>query len=108
MLDTAGDRNAELADAAKEALATLPGKEIDRGMPAATVAASYDSAAADITQQTFASDRFRVYTNADPIGTELGGTLKNVMAIAVGVCDGLELTGHALVIRNLLRRDVQL
>ena len=79
-------------------------KEIARGMPAATVVASYDPSAADIAQQTFASERFRVYTNADPIGTELGGTLKNVMAIAVGVCDGLELGTNAksaLITRGL-------
>ena len=79
-------------------------KEIDRGLPAATVAASHDPIAADVTQQTFASERLRVYTNTDPIGTELGGTLKNVMAIAVGVCDGLQLGTNAksaLITRGL-------
>ena len=40
---------------------------------------------------TFAADQFRFYTNTDPLGTELGETLKNVMAIAVEVCDGLQL-----------------
>jgi len=70
-------------------------KEIDRGLPAATVVASHDAAAAATVQQIFAVDRFRVYTNADPLGTELGGTLKNVMAIAVGVCDGLQLGTNA-------------
>ncbi len=70
-------------------------KEIDAGLPAATVVASSDTAAAERAQQLFSSDRFRVYTNNDPIGTELGGTLKNVIAIAVGVCDGLNLGTNA-------------
>jgi len=70
-------------------------QEIMNGLPAATVAASevFESAAA--VQQVFSSDRFRVYTNTDPLGTELGGTLKNVIAIAVGVCDGLNLGTNA-------------
>lgn len=70
-------------------------KEIDMGLPAATVVASHDEAAAQLVQRVFASDRFRVYTNTDPLGTELGGTLKNVIAIAVGVCDGLQLGTNA-------------
>jgi glycerol-3-phosphate dehydrogenase (NAD(P)+) len=70
-------------------------KEIDQGLPAATVVASVNGIAANVVQQVFASERFRVYTNADPIGTELGGTLKNVIAIAVGVCDGLCLGTNA-------------
>lgn len=70
-------------------------KEIDLGLPAATVVASQNGAAAAYVQSVFSSDRFRVYTNADPIGTELGGTLKNVIAIAVGVCDGLQLGTNA-------------
>lgn len=70
-------------------------KEIAQGLPAATVVASLDIAAAQRVQAVFASDRFRVYTNTDPIGTELGGTLKNVIAIAAGVCDGLHLGTNA-------------
>ncbi|NCJ08344.1 NAD(P)H-dependent glycerol-3-phosphate dehydrogenase [Synechococcales cyanobacterium C] len=70
-------------------------KEIERGMPAATVVASEDQAAAETVQQQFASEAFRVYTNPDRLGTELGGTLKNVIAIAVGVCDGLKLGDNA-------------
>jgi glycerol-3-phosphate dehydrogenase (NAD(P)+) len=70
-------------------------QEIERGLPAATVAASENSQAALRIQEVFASELFRVYTNEDPIGTELGGTLKNVMAIAVGVCDGLGLGTNA-------------
>ena len=64
-------------------------KEIDKELPAATIAASRDMKAAETIQEAYSSDIFRVYTNTDPIGTELGGTLKNVMAIASGVCDGL-------------------
>lgn len=70
-------------------------KEIEKGLPAATVVASKDRSAADKIQEMFASDIFRVYVNSDPLGTELGGTLKNVMAIAAGVCDGLHLGTNA-------------
>ncbi|MGB3492313.1 MAG: NAD(P)H-dependent glycerol-3-phosphate dehydrogenase [Elainellaceae cyanobacterium] len=70
-------------------------KEIDQGLPAATVVACEDESAAEKVQTIFASDSFRVYTNTDPLGTELGGTLKNVIAIAVGVCDGLSLGTNA-------------
>ena len=66
-------------------------KEIQKGLPAATVVASKNLAAAEQVQAIFASETFRVYVNSDPLGTELGGTLKNVMAIAAGVCDGLQL-----------------
>ncbi|QFZ92368.2 NAD(P)H-dependent glycerol-3-phosphate dehydrogenase [Synechococcus elongatus] len=70
-------------------------KEIAQGLPAATVIASRDRQAATVVQQAFANDRFRVYTNRDPLGTELGGALKNVIAIAVGACDGLSLGANA-------------
>lgn len=70
-------------------------QEIDQGLPAATVVACKDESAAEQVQTIFASDVFRVYTNTDPLGTELGGTLKNVIAIAVGVCDGLNLGTNA-------------
>ncbi|MEM6590482.1 MAG: NAD(P)H-dependent glycerol-3-phosphate dehydrogenase [Cyanobacteria bacterium P01_C01_bin.73] len=70
-------------------------KEIDNRLPAATVAASASEAAAEAVQTIFASDIFRVYTSPDPLGAELGGTLKNVIAIAVGVCDGLNLGTNA-------------
>ncbi len=81
------------------AVAVLSGpnlsKEIEGGLPAATVLASEDQAAAETVQQLFSSDQFRVYTSPDPLGAELGGTLKNVIAIAVGVCDGLNLGTNA-------------
>jgi len=79
-------------------------KEILAGLPAATVVASNDREAAKLAQTAFNSARFRVYTNADPLGVELGGTLKNVIAIAAGACDGLQLGTNAkaaLVTRGL-------
>ncbi len=78
-------------------------KEIAQGLPAATVVAG-DMAAAAIVQTIFSSTRFRVYTNDDRLGVELGGALKNVMAIAVGACDGLNLGTNAksaLITRGL-------
>jgi glycerol-3-phosphate dehydrogenase (NAD(P)+) len=78
--------------------------EIQRGLPAATVAASQDLAAAAVIQAIFASPRLRVYTNPDRLGVELCGALKNVIAIAVGTCDGLALGTNAksaLITRGL-------
>ncbi|PSF35316.1 NAD(P)H-dependent glycerol-3-phosphate dehydrogenase [Aphanothece hegewaldii CCALA 016] len=69
--------------------------EIEQNLPAATVVSSHDTQAAEAIQLIFSSDTFRVYVNSDPLGTELGGTLKNVMAIASGVCDGLNLGTNA-------------
>jgi len=63
--------------------------EVARGMPTAIVAASRDSAAAYQAQQLFNGPTFRVYTSTDILGVELGGALKNVIAIAAGVGDGL-------------------
>lgn len=79
-------------------------KEIQQGLPAATVVASQTAAAAETVQLALSSTCFRVYTNSDPLGVELGGTLKNVIAIAVGACDGLQLGANAkaaLVTRGL-------
>lgn len=70
-------------------------QEIVQGLPAATVVASQDLNAAQTVQSIFASDSFRVYVNQDPLGTELGGTIKNVIAIASGVCDGMNLGTNA-------------
>ena len=79
-------------------------KETARGLPTAVVVASHDAAAAKSVQEAFATDRFRVYTSDDVIGVELGGALKNVIAIAAGCCDGLGF-GHntraALITRGL-------
>lgn len=63
--------------------------EVARGMPTAIVAASEDSDARHVVQELFHQSRFRVYRSADLIGVELGGALKNIIAIAAGVCDGL-------------------
>jgi glycerol-3-phosphate dehydrogenase (NAD(P)+) len=79
-------------------------KEVARGDPTAVTVASTDSALARAVQQAFNDSRFRVYTNDDVIGVELGGALKNIIAIAAGVCDGVGL-GHnsraALITRGL-------
>jgi len=79
-------------------------KEVARGDPTAVTVASSDSELARVVQQAFNSSRFRVYTNDDVTGVELGGALKNIIAIAAGVCDGLQL-GHnsvaALITRGL-------
>jgi len=79
-------------------------KEVARGDPTAITIASKDAQLAQTVQQAFSDPRFRLYTNEDVIGVELGGSLKNVIAIAAGVCDGLGL-GHnsaaALITRGL-------
>ena len=64
-------------------------EEIARRLPASLVAASTDVAAAEQVQRMFSTDRFRVYTNRDLLGVELAGALKNVMAVAAGISDGL-------------------
>jgi glycerol-3-phosphate dehydrogenase (NAD(P)+) len=79
-------------------------KEVARGDPTAVTVASTDSELARVVQDAFNDSRFRVYTNDDVIGVELGGALKNIIAIAAGVCAGLGL-GHnsaaALITRGL-------
>ncbi len=79
-------------------------KEVARGDPAAIAMASKDSELTETVQREFSDPRFRIYTNDDVVGVELGGALKNVIAIAAGVCDGLGL-GHnsvaALITRGL-------
>lgn len=81
------------------AVAVLSGpnlsKEIEQGLPAATVIACENETAAEAVQHIFASENFRTYRSTDPLGAELGGTLKNVIAIAVGVCEGLNLGANA-------------
>jgi glycerol-3-phosphate dehydrogenase (NAD(P)+) len=91
-----------------KALAVLSGpsfaKEISRGLPAAVVAASDHEATAKLAQSLLSTSTFRVYAGRDPLGVELGGGIKNVIAIAAGVVDALGL-GHnalaALVTRGL-------
>jgi glycerol-3-phosphate dehydrogenase (NAD(P)+) len=71
-------------------------REVAAGLPATVVVASQDADAARQAQRAFASPHFRVYTNDDVAGVELGGALKNIIAIAAGICDGLELGSNAL------------
>ncbi|MEQ8718459.1 MAG: NAD(P)H-dependent glycerol-3-phosphate dehydrogenase [Acidimicrobiales bacterium] len=79
-------------------------KEILAGDAAASVIAMSDDAVAAVVQQVFASPRFKVYTNHDVVGCELGGALKNVYAIASGMADGLgtgDNTRAAVITRSL-------
>lgn len=79
-------------------------KEVAKGDPTAITIASTDQNLAATVQQEFSDPRFRVYTNDDVVGVELGGALKNIIAIAAGVLFGMEL-GHntvaALITRGL-------
>ena len=79
-------------------------KEVSRGLPAAVVAASYDPDTAKQAQRLLNTSILRVYAGNDPLGVEVGGAIKNVIAIAAGVVDGLGL-GHnamaAVVTRGL-------
>ncbi len=79
-------------------------EEVSRGLPSATVAASVDHDTARQVQEAMMGPYFRVYTNPDLTGVELGGALKNVIALGAGILDGLELGDNikaALVTRGL-------
>ncbi len=79
-------------------------EEVGRGIPTAVVVAAKDHALAAIAQKAFMNERFRIYTHDDLIGVELGGALKNVIAIAAGACDGIgfgDNTKAALCTRGL-------
>jgi glycerol-3-phosphate dehydrogenase (NAD(P)+) len=78
--------------------------EVRGGKPAAILAASRDPEAARRVQEAFSTERFRVYTSGDVVGVELGTALKNVVALAAGILDGLDLgqnTRGALLTRGL-------
>ncbi len=78
--------------------------EVARGMPTAVVAASANEGAAGTVQRALSSTAFRVYTNDDVAGVEVGGALKNVMAVATGIAEGVGLglnTRAALITRGL-------
>ncbi len=79
--------------------------EVARGLPTTVVAASEDEDTAKEIQDLFMTDNFRVYTNNDIIGVELGGSLKNVIAIAAGISDGLGFgvnTKAGLLVRGIV------
>ena len=79
-------------------------QEVAQGYPTALTLASRDTTLAHHLAETLSGHRLRIYAHDDVIGVELGGALKNVMAIAAGICDGLQL-GHnaraALITRGL-------
>ena len=80
-------------------------EEVSRGLPTAIVAAGSGDASLAAVQRLFSSPVFRVYTNGDLAGVELGGALKNVIALAAGICDGLgfgDNTKAALMTRGLV------
>lgn len=98
----------ELSPAAGESVVVLSGpnlaREVARGLPAAAVVAGRDFGRLAVAQELLATPTFRVYTNGDVIGVELGGALKNVVALAAGICDGLQAGDNAkaaLITRGL-------
>ncbi len=97
-----------LPDIPENQIAVLSGpsfaKEVAAKVPTAVTVASKSRTTAGFVQQLFAAPHFRVYTNDDMIGVELGGSVKNVIAIAAGLIDGLRLglnTRAALITRGL-------
>ncbi len=79
-------------------------KEVAAGLPSAIVIAGRDADATRLCQEAFSNDRFRVYSSDDVVGVQIGGALKNVVAILAGLCDGLELGNNAraaLITRGL-------
>jgi len=80
-------------------------EEVSRKIPTAIVAASVDKGTAKLVQDLFMTRYFRVYANLDIIGVELGGALKNIIAVAAGICDGAgfgDNTKAALITRGLV------
>lgn len=98
----------EAGKISKDRIVTLYGpshaEEVALGMPTTLVAACVKSKTAKIVQQEFSSEVLRIYTNKDILGVELAGSLKNVIAIAAGICDGIgygDNTKAALITRGL-------
>jgi glycerol-3-phosphate dehydrogenase (NAD(P)+) len=99
----------EICAAPYEQIAVLSGpshaEEVSRKIPTAVVAASVSKNTAVKIQQLFNNNYFRIYTNTDLIGVELGGALKNIIALAAGICDGAgygDNTKAALMTRGLV------
>lgn len=102
-----------MSDLVADALGSVPfavlsgpshAEEVARRRPTAVVVASADSATADLVQSAFMNDTFRAYTTEDLSGVELAGALKNVYALAAGVCDGMDFgdnTKAALMTRGI-------
>ncbi|KJS22528.1 MAG: glycerol-3-phosphate dehydrogenase [Clostridiaceae bacterium BRH_c20a] len=79
-------------------------EEVGRDMPTTVVAASKNRETAELVQDIFMTPKFRVYTNPDVVGVEIGGALKNVIALATGISDGLgfgDNTKAALITRGM-------
>ncbi len=97
----------QLAPAAEAAALSGPSlaMEVAKGVPTAVVAAAASDRVAQTVQRLFHGPTFRVYTSNDLLGVELGGALKNVVAIAAGVCDGLGFGDNskaALITRGIV------
>ena len=106
--------NRRMTDLGEEILGTGPivalagpthAEEVSRGIPTTIVAACPDAAKAKRVQEIWSGPLFRVYTSNDPVGVEIGGAVKNVLAIAVGCSDGMgfgDNTRAALITRGLV------
>ena len=97
-----------LSDLPPENLAVLSGpsfaKEVARHVPTVVASASKNRGTAEYVQKIFSCPSFRVYVNDDPVGTQIGGAMKNVLAIAAGICDGMDMGLNpraALITRGL-------
>jgi glycerol-3-phosphate dehydrogenase (NAD(P)+) len=92
----------------RENFAVLSGpsfaKEVANKVPTVVAAASFSRKVSEYVQKIFSCPTFRVYVNDDPIGTQIGGAIKNVLAIAAGICDGMKMGLNpraALITRGL-------
>ena len=107
-LQTMSQVIAEVGNISKNRIVSLYGpshaEEVALGMPTTLVSASVKLKTAKIVQQEFSSEVLRIYSNNDILGVELAGSLKNVIAIAAGICDGIgygDNTKAALITRGL-------
>ena len=103
---------AEVGNISPERITALSGpshaEEVSRNVPTAVVAASKNLETARLVQKTFMTPYFRVYASDDIIGVELGGALKNIIALAAGICDGAgfgDNTKAALMTRGLVEMN---